>query len=139
MEVKKSIAIGIGIVVVNLLLAHFLPPMGLFLTPFALTLATAVLVFNSNNRRLIRKTLTVLGLIIIHDLGLKLFAGGDHDQVGQAWLNLMLVIGLIPSYFITVLRIARNKQATWVEKTISILIFPIIMAGHLYLFDDFGF
>jgi hypothetical protein len=135
---KKSILISIGVIIANLLLGHLFAPSGMMLTPIALTITTAVIVFGSNKLRPIYVTLTVLGLIIINDIGLKLYSGGTHDSEGLGWLHLMLFMGLIPAYILTIVGVFRNKQAQLAEKVISLLIFPLIITGHLYLFSDLG-
>lgn len=135
---KKSIWIAAGVIIFNLLLGHFFAPTGMMLTPVALTLSTAVIVFGTNNLRPTILTSIILGLIILHDIGLKLFAGGMHDGPGQGWLHLMLFMGLVPAYILTVIGVFRNKQAQLTEQVLSLLIFPLIMAGHVYLFSDLG-
>ena len=125
-------------IIVNLLLGHFFAPTGMMLTPIALTLSTAIIVFGSDNLRPKFLTLIILGLIILHDIGLKLYSGGTHDREGLGWLHLLLFIGLVPTYILTIVGIFRNKQAQLTEKILSLLIFPLIMAGHLYLFSDLG-
>ena len=123
---------------VNLLLGHFFAPTGIMLTPIALAISTAVIVFGSDNLRPTVLTLIISGLIILHDTGLKLYAGGIHDSEGLGWLHLMLFIGLIPAYILTIAGIFRNKEVQLTEKVIALLIFPLIIAGHLYLFNDLG-
>ncbi len=135
---RYSFLIAVGVVIVNLFLGHFFAPTGMMLTPVALTAGTAIIVFGYNNLKPIFMTLIVLGLIILHDIGLKLYSGGKHDIEGLGWLHLMLFIGLVPTYILIIVGIFRNKQAKKNEKIISVLIFPLIMAGHLYLFSDLG-
>lgn len=135
---RKSILIATGVIITNLLLGHFFAPTGMMLTPFALTISTALIVFGSEKLKPTLLTSIILGLIILHDIGLKLYAGGTHDGPGLGWMNLMLFIGLVPAYILTIVGIFRNKQAKLTEKIISLLIFPLIIAGHLYLFSDLG-
>lgn len=135
---RNSLLIAIGIIVVNILLNHFFAPTGMMLTPFALTISTALMVFGSYKLRPIILTVLILGLIILHDIGLKLYGGGKHDGPGQGWLHLMLFFGLVPAYIFLLIGIFINKQAQLTEKIISLLIFPLIIAGHLYLFSDLG-
>lgn len=135
---RKLISFATGIIIVNLLLGHFFAPTGMMLTPIALTISTSLVVFGSKKLRPILLTLIILGLIILHDIGLKLYAGGTHDGPGLGWMNLMLFIGLVPTYILTIVGIFRNKPAKLTEKIISLLIFPLIIAGHLYLFSDLG-
>ncbi|WP_242928632.1 hypothetical protein [Pontibacter vulgaris] len=134
----KSISIATGVIILNLLLGHFFAPTGIMLTPVALIIATVLIVFGTKDLKPIFITLAILGLIIFHDVGLKLYSGGTHDRQGLGWLHLMLFMGLIPSYILTVVGIVRNKKTNWTEKSISIIIFPLLMAGHLYLFSDLG-
>ncbi|MCC5915749.1 MAG: hypothetical protein JJU02_00325 [Cryomorphaceae bacterium] len=135
---KNRILIATGVIFVNLLLAHFFAPKGMMLTPIALTISTGIIVFSSEKTRPIFLTLKILGLIILHDIGLKLYSGGTHDKPGLGWLHVMLFIGLVPAYILTIIGIFRNKQAQWTEKIVSLLIFPLIIAVHLYLFSDLG-
>jgi hypothetical protein len=135
---RKSILIATGVIILNLILGHFFAPTGMMLTPVALIIATVIVVFTTKKLRPIYITQTVLGLIILHDIGLKLYSGGTHDREGFGWLHLMLFLGLVPSYILTIIGIIRNKQTNWTEKILSILIFPLVIAGHLYLFDDLG-
>ena len=135
---RKSILIATGVIVVNLILDHFFAPTGLMLTPVALTISTAIIVFGTVKLRPIILTVIILGLIILHDIGIKLYGGGTHDGAGQGWIHLMLFIGLVPAYILTLIGIFRSKRAQLTEKIISLLIFPLILAGHLYLFTDLG-
>ncbi len=135
---RTSILIATGVIIFNLLLGHFFAPTGMMLTPVALTIATTLIVFGAKSLKPIFKTLIILGLIILHDIGLKLYSGGTHDSEGLGWLHLMLFIGLVPSYILTIVGIFQNKKADKTEKILSIIIFPLVIVGHLYLFGDLG-
>ena len=135
---RKSISFATVVIIVNLLHGHFFAPTGMMLTPIVLTISTSLIVFGSKKLRPTLLTLIILGLIIIHDIGLKLYAGGTHDGPGLGWMNLMLLIGVVPAYILTIIGIFRNNQAKLTEKIISLLVFPLIIAGHLYLFSDLG-
>jgi hypothetical protein len=135
---RKSILIATGVIIINLLLGHFFAPIGIMLTPITLTLSIAIIVFSCHTLRPIYLTAINLGLIILHDIGLKLFAGGMHDGPGLGWMTLLLFIGLAPAYILTIIGIFRIKQAKFMEKILSVLIFPLIIAGHFYIFGDLG-
>lgn len=138
MTVRKSIAIAAGVIIANLFVGHLFAPTGMMLTPVILTIVTAIMVFATKSPRPINMTMMILGLIILHDIGLKLYSGGTHDREGLGWLHLMLLFGLIPSYILTIIGIFRYKPGNWTEKIASTVIFPLIIAAHLYLFDDLG-
>lgn len=134
---KKAISIATGVIITNIFCGHYAPT-GIMLTPVMLTISALIVVFWSNQLRPLALTLIALGLVILNDLGLKLFAAGTHDQIGQAWQLLLLLIGLVPTYTILILGIFKNYQVKMTEKIIPILLFPILIAGYLYLFKDLG-
>ena len=72
---KKSIICAIGVIIFNLLLGHFLAPTGLILAPIALIASSTIVVFKSANLRPLYLMLIILGLMVLLDLGLKLYAG----------------------------------------------------------------
>ena len=135
---KKPTSLAFGIVVANLLLGHFFAPIGMMLTPIVLIIVTIIIIFMTANLKPIYLTLLTFGLIVLNDIGLKLYAGGHHDNEGLSWMQLLFLLGLIPSYGILIFGILRTKKVELAEKIISIIFFPILIVGYLYLFNDLG-
>ncbi len=135
---KKSILFATLVIVLNLLIGHFFAPNGIILTPITLIISTAIIVFYSEHLRPKNLILIILGLIILHDVGMKLYSGGIHDRQGYGLLHFFLFIGLVPTYIMTIVGIFNNRQAQLPEKIISLLIFPLIITGYIYLFSDLG-
>jgi len=138
MNIKKTILFALMIIVINLLIAHFLAPFGLMLTPVILIIISSLICFEAKDLKPITRSLLLVALISLHDIGIKLYSGGSHDSKGLGIVHLLLFIGLIPSNILLITSIYQDKKNKWTEKILAIIIFPIIVTGYLYLFSELG-
>lgn len=138
MSFQQAITAALGIILLNLLIGHFFAPTGIMITPVILIASTALIVFNTRDKKPVLMSLLVLLMIILNDIGLKLYAGGAHDKEGQAWVHFMLFLGLIPSFFIMTRSILKSEEFALEQKIVSIFLFPLVISAHLFFFSDLG-
>ena len=82
---------------------------------------------------------TLLPLVIIgHDVGLKLYAGGRHDAEGQDWMMAFLFMGLLPPYGLLLFHLTRPGPEPRYQRVLSPLLFPPLLLGYLYCFGNLG-
>jgi len=137
---KNKTAIGLATltVILNGLIGHFFAPNGILLTPIVLIITTSIVCLNTNRIRLIFLSALTYLFVALNDISIKLYSGGSHDNEGLDWIHLLLFIGLIPTFGILLVTILRHKEETVTNKIISVLVFVILIAGHLQLFSKLG-
>lgn len=138
MKKYTAIIISILIIFANILNGHYFAPNGITFTPFALGIMTLLMVQGADYIKPISKSGIIIGLIIIHDIGIKLYSGGTHDLEGLGWVNAFLLVGFIISYGILLIALYLLKEFSKREKTISAIIPPIAITIYLYFFHDLG-
>ncbi len=138
MNTKNSILFAIGIVVANILIGHFFAPYGIMLTPIVLILLSILIGLVITELQPILKSILLAGLIIIHDVGIKLYAGGTHDLTGIGWIVLMMFIGLVPAYIFLIGGIFKSEDESKLNKWIAVFIFPLLLGIHLKMFWFLG-
>ena len=85
-----------------------------------------------------QKIIFVAGLLILNDVGLKLFAAGSHDQAGQSWQALFTVAGVILALCILIVAAVKDKSETWLLKICVLIAFPCLLIIHLYMTMNLG-
>ncbi len=138
MKNKKTLIASIGIVILNIVIGHFLAPMGILLTPIVLIAIALIIWFGNNELSLTCKGILLGVLISFHDIGIKLFSGGIHDYEGKGWIHAMLFIGLIPAFGILVGGAIKDKNEPIRNKWIAVVLFSILISLHLLIFEDLG-
>lgn len=108
------------------------------MTPYVLILISVFIGLLNTEIKPIWKSVLLAGLIILNDIGLKLFSGGSHDSEGLGWIHMMLFIGLIPAFGLLIAGVFKTKKGVLRNKWIAILVFPILIWIHLLLFSDLG-
>lgn len=132
-----SLLIAGSVLAANVWLDHTSAPNGILLTPVVITLATGLVAYSRKQRWPAVKTLTVTGLVALHDLGIKLFGGGQHDAEGAGFISLLLIIGLVPAFSCLLLGIRQDKHplgATW----LALALFPVLLLLHLFITSEVG-
>ncbi|RKE04819.1 hypothetical protein [Marinifilum flexuosum] len=138
MNSKQTILVSLGIVILNNLIGHFFAPYGIILTPIVVSILAILICLKNKGLNPILKSLILTSLIAIHDIGIKLFAGGQHDYEGLGFIHGILFIGLIPTFIILITSIVKDKESSILNKIIAILLFPLIIYLHLELFGELG-
>jgi hypothetical protein len=138
MNNTKTILISLGIVIANDIIGHFFASNGIMFTPIVLILISVLIGILNKELNPIWKSTILAGLIILHDVGIKLYSGGRHDYEGLGWVHLMLFIGLIPAFGILIAGIFKTKNESKLNKWIAIVLFPVLLWIHLLLFSDLG-
>lgn len=125
---RNTLLLASSIVAINLLIAHFFAPLGLFLIPLVLVFVTYLMMFQTTALKPTTATLITVGLLIFYDIGLTFFAGVTHDAVGKvAILIAFTYIGLAPCFVFVIIASLKNKKVHWLEKVMAIVIFPLAM------------
>jgi hypothetical protein len=122
----------------SIIVGHFLPPTGILIIPIIVPIFTGIIFFTNNNFNIWAKSAIAYLFIGLNDIGLKLFAGGIHDNEGAGWINMLLMAGLVFSVIILVQNaIKDNASGNW-AKILSILTFVLLSYIHLQLFQTLG-
>jgi hypothetical protein len=139
MKLTKKSLIGslILILSVSVIISHFLPPMGVFAIPITISLMTALIAF-TDHFSILPKSLFAYLFIGLNDIGIKVYAGGQHDLGGIGIIHTFLCIGLIPSFIMLLIAaFGENRAPNW-AKIFSLLIFILLIYVHLELFELVG-
>ncbi len=129
---------ALATVVSNGFIGRFFAPNGIMFTPFVLIITTLLVTAGTENIAVIEKVCLIYFFIGLNDILIKLYFGGSHDQVGYAWIQMSLFIGLIPVFFILIVMVSNNTQAQTIDKILAIVIFPILITIHSYVFSELG-
>ena len=74
----------------------------------------------------ISKSIFLSFMIILNDVGIKLYAGGAHDREGLSFINGAMLVGLIPTFGILLFSILKRKKQSINHRIIAISILPIL-------------
>jgi hypothetical protein len=142
MKYEKNLRIGLGIIVLNLIIGHFFAPSGIFLTPIVLIIVSLLLSFGWSMDKneidsipSVHKSLYMFGMVLIQDVGTRLFAGGDHDAEGSGWIFLFLLLGLVPMVIALFTAILTNQQENNLDKIKAMLFFMSLVGGYFGLLE----
>jgi hypothetical protein len=125
-------------VILNVLIGHFFAPNGITLTPIVLIITTSLVCFGTKNIKLIFISVLTYLFVALNDILIKLYSGGTHDTVGLGWIHLLLFFGLVPTFGILLVRVFRSKKEAMTNKIVALILFIVLIAGHLQLFSDLG-
>ncbi len=139
---KLSITILIGLLITLLLasiiIGHFLPPSGIFMTPVTISIMTGLILFTETDFSILVKSVLSYFFIGLNDIGTKLFAGGKSDLAGMGFIHLLLFIGLVPCFIMLLIGVSQDKRSSLGIKVLSVLIFILLMYVHVELFQSLG-
>ncbi len=138
MNNTKTIFISLGVVIANNVIGHFFAPNGIMFTPIVLIVISFLIGILNKELKPIWKSAILAGLVSIHDIGIKLYAGGTHDYEGLGWVHSMLFIGLLPAFVLLIIGVFRAKNETKFDKWVAVVLFPVLICIHLLLFSDLG-
>jgi hypothetical protein len=139
-KMNNKIVLGIAAltVILNGLIGHFFAPSGIMLTPIVLTITTFLVCFRIKNIKIIVSSVLTYLFVAFNDILIKLYSGGSHDSEGLGWIHVLLFVGLLPSFGILLGSIFTNKQEAFINKIIAMILFVVLIAGHLQLFSNLG-
>lgn len=145
MKTFLAICFSLALVGGNTLLGYYYAPSEILFTPVVAILVTGVLLAatvrpgGQGGTVLLGTTTLAAGFICLNDVGVKLYGGGDHDAEGLGFVNFFLLIGALLSYGLLMYHISRQKAAPRPARIAAGLLFPVILALHLYFFADLGY
>ena len=137
---KNSIILGLATltVILNGLIGHFFAPMGIMLTPIAMTITTLFVCIGTSNIKLYWISILTFLFIALNDILIKLYAGGSHDKEGSGFILSFLVIGLVPTLIILLIKIFGYKDEKKALKTKVFILFIVLLVIHLILTVNLG-
>ena len=138
MNNKIAIILAGLIVVLNAGIGHFFPPMGILLTPFVLTITTALVCFGTINIKVSFLGILTYLFVAGTDILIKLYSGDSHDNEGQGWIHYLFFIALIPTLGILLGTIFTRKDEPIRNKILATVLFVGLVILHLQLFGDLG-
>jgi hypothetical protein len=137
MKNRETLIIILSLVTINGVLGHFFPPLGIDLTPLVI-ITSALLILLRFTANVYIKSLVLFGAVVLNDVLIKLYSGGNNDQVGLLWIHLFMLIGLIIGYPILIAAIIRDKEASKQNKMLAALAFLIALCIYYNIFYDLG-
>lgn len=135
MKNLKIIAITTILMVLLNILGHDFPPLSIYFSPVFIVLISW-LFLEKTDFPLIYKTLIIDLLVILNDLLIRTFVGGDIDSQGNAWIVMYMFFGFaIYNFYLLLLGLFRYKfKLTLYCILLNILIFSL----YLYFFGMYG-
>jgi len=134
----KFLFLAVGILTVNLILSVCHGGIGLFTAPFALPLITLTIALGIEKINPIYKVITIISLIIFHDLIFRVYSSGNYDQVGETLVQISFLIGVIISLIILISTIILNRNESLYHKLSSVFIYVCIISLYFYSFKNLG-
>lgn len=140
MKLQNIVLISLSALVLSLsvIIGHFLPPTGILAAPVVVSVMTALVIFTDNDFSILVKSVLSYLFIGLNDIGIKLFAGGRHDMEGIGWIHMLLFIGLVPCFSMLLIGVFRDKRSAIGIKTLSIVVFILLVYVHLEIFETLG-
>jgi len=139
MKTYLSLSISIVIIILNILIGHYFAPNGILFTPIVIMAVALIIGSLTMNIKPFWRSSLIVAFISIHDIGIKLYAGGTHDREGAAWILLYMLLGTIPAFSFLIWVIIKDKKEVMLHKLIAIVTFPALLFLHIYLSQDVGF
>lgn len=145
MKTLLAILLALAIVGGNVLLGYYYAPSEILFTPVVALLVTRVLLAATvrpggrGGTVLLGSATLAAGFICLNDVGVKLYGGGTHDAEGLGFVNFFLLIGALLAYGLVVHHISRQKATPLPARIAAGLLFPALLALHLYFFADLGY
>ncbi|MCW3121016.1 MAG: hypothetical protein JWQ38_508 [Flavipsychrobacter sp.] len=132
------IALSLITVLISNYLGATVPPFSILFTPVIIgCISCAILIYST--WRLTWRVLIVVGIIILNDLLIRLYAGGNHDGEGNEWISIFMLIGAVVAFIFAVAAVINNTSKTKApEKIIAVLLFPFILYPYQSYFSSFG-
>lgn len=135
---KASIALAFFTVAINGIIGHFFAPNGMTFTPIVIIITTALTVFATKGIPLAWKSFFIYFFIAINDILIKLYSGGLHDYEGLGWVQLYLLVGLVPTSVMLFITTFKAKDEPVISKVMALLLFVLLMILHFQLFSHLG-
>lgn len=85
-------------------------PMCLFFTPLVICLIATLVVLISDELPLIERTFVLVVLLLLYDIGVCSFSGGNHDCQGLAWVTLVFLISLVFAFVVLVIGVFLSQE-----------------------------
>ena len=134
------VIIGLTIIFISNLIGHFAAPFSISATPIILPLVIGLINFSLYKANFYLTVLYGFGLLLLNDILIRLFAGGTHDDAGNAWIVLYFII----AFSICVLAMIAyafkiNESETTNKQSLNIvpkITFVIILATTVVIFYD---
>lgn len=136
------IGLSFLLLISNWIIAYYIPPYGIFLTPVFISIITILISVEKilyslfeikNTLKAIWKSLFSTFFICIQDVGLNIYAGGTHDAAGKAIIFLFFICGLGQGIAIITTGLFIDKKHSLKSKIISLVIFIALLGIYTFL------
>ncbi|WP_300665837.1 hypothetical protein [Fluviicola sp.] len=116
------------IILLNGYIGHYFPPNGILSTPLALGISCGLIVFFTENLKILYKSLLLIVCAVFNGYLTVNYSGGIHDDEGIILIGFFLFFGSIINFVILLLGLFfTGKEETWKEKLLAICLYPISM------------
>ena len=127
------LAVSLALCVFNNYMGHYYPPFSISKTPLLIGLVTAGIMYLTDFK-LFTKFCWISFFILLNDLLIRIYAGGNHDSEGVGWITLFLLMGLGLAFIIVLIyRITRERTSlkNYLIKMLICLVYLLIF--HMIL------
>ncbi|MDJ0365849.1 hypothetical protein QMK33_11860 [Hymenobacter sp. H14-R3] len=134
MSLLTSSLLALALCLLHSLLDNQDAPSGILFTPLLLLALTLLVNSHGQPRHPLSAAIITAFLLCIHDAGIRLYGGGDHDLEGQGFITLFFFAGLLPSYLLQLFFLARTATTSVLKRLGAALATPVLVGIYLYFF-----
>ncbi|HEU0137293.1 MAG TPA: hypothetical protein VFQ50_08385 [Flavobacterium sp.] len=128
----KVISLGLGIIAIANLAGHYFPPFSLFTSFVYINIITGVVNYPLYKQNFSLTVIYNFLLLLMNDLLIRWYAGGNHDSAGMGWCWLMFHVGLVIAVTIMIVFSFENKSKKFVNS--SIVVIGAVISAVFYNF-----
>ena len=134
----RAAFLALALVAANVFWQYASAPSGLLLSPVVAIMACYLVLHKASPWHPYPKAGLCAGLLVLQDVGIKLYGGGDHDLEGQGIVNVLFIIGALLSLVLLIMALRRDGTHATQHKVGAIGLFLAVLVGHLLVFSRLG-
>jgi hypothetical protein len=133
-----AFSIALLIIAFNITVDHLFAPIGLLLSPIINIVSVCLISFNRERFDPILQCVLTFSLIVINDIGIKVFGGGIHDSEGQGVVNLLLLAGSGLCLLILIVSLFKNSSISQTKSILAAFLFVVLIGLYIHFFSELG-
>lgn len=134
------VILGLTIISISNFIGQFLAPFSIFASPIVLPIILGIINASLYKANYYITVLYGFGLLLINDILIRLFAGGEHDDGGKAWIMLFFIITTTIGFMtMSIFAFNKHNSETWKKKAFSIftkIVFTIVVLVFVGFFYE---
>ncbi|MFA7445686.1 MAG: hypothetical protein WCY89_07030 [Flavobacteriaceae bacterium] len=130
-NIFNAILIGCLIIIICNILGHYVPPFSLFTCWIYMNIIIGVIHLPLYKVSFKLTSAYNFFLLLINDLLIRNYAGGEHDSAGKGWCLLMFVFTL---FIASVVMIVYFKKELSIKSNMLVMIVGVLITSIIYWF-----